>query len=151
LDFQVIDCLGKDAGISFPKLQPFYYPDKDGGWWLLEDFKIRYNGYLITALKGFDYDGASIPRIMRSIVGDKMSHDIIVPALFHDLFYCVHLDPFDRPSADSFFQNVAGVYGADQAKRLAIWTAVRSFGWSCWSQTPEHIDKYRAFIKIEKV
>jgi len=140
----------KSDKILFPKLQPFYYPDKAEGWLLLEDFSITYNGYKLTALKGFDYDGASINRIFWTLIGSPMDHDIIVGSMFHDLLYCVHLPEFPRCETDGLLKYLMGVYYADKAKQTAVYNAVRLFGNNHWTQTPEDIAKYRNLIKIEQ-
>lgn len=127
--------------LPFPKLQPFYYADGTGGWLLLEDFESDYclNGvyYKIVVKKDFDYDGASIPRICRTLVGDKMAHDIIVGALFHDILYCVHDPLFNRKEADKLITHFIGRYDGSFAKQAAVYRALRTFGGIAWNREDE--------------
>lgn len=140
----------------FPQLHPFRYADGTGGWWLVRDFTVEILigrvWYRVTAKAGFDYDGASIPRGCRTLVGDKMGHDVIVAAMFHDLFYCVHHAVFGKAASDSFFRAVAGVYSATLAKRIAIYQAVNLFGGGPWREdAPAKVAKYAEMLIVEEV
>lgn len=140
----------------FPSLRPFRYQDVTGGWWLLEDFtidvKIGKVWYRMTARAGFDYDGASIPRFCRSLVGDKMAHDVIVAALFHDLFYCVHHAIVSKAVADALLRDISGVYSATRAKQLAVYEAVHIFGGGPWHEDGEtKMDKYAPMLSVVEI
>lgn len=145
--------------LSFPTLTPFYYKDGGGGWLLMNDFSKKYTLnnkiYLLNIKAGFDYDGASIPRICRSIVGDKMSHDIIVGALFHDILYCVHHELFPRKEADKFIRYFIGEYNGTLAKQIAVYDALRMFGGIAWnhqdSPTLKKEDIYKDFLEIKEL
>lgn len=54
---------------------------------LLEDVVVESLGYRITVKKGFDFDGASIPRSMWSVYGNPLSGKFRIAALVHDVLY----------------------------------------------------------------
>lgn len=152
-------CLREDGSVSprvlMPNLLPFFYDDGDWGWYLTKDFTILVvvdgRVYMVTAKAWFDYDGASIPRVLRSIVGDKMAHDILVAALFHDLFYCAHHPVFPKNVSDWFLAGAMEPYGANRVKRTAVKGGVMVFGKSHWTKTPEEIAKYSGKLIITDV
>lgn len=164
VDFFVVDASGcpiagdgtlKDE-VFYPTLRPFRYADGDGGWRLKADFTVDVliDGvwHRITAHAGFDYDGASIPRFCRTVVGDKMAHDVIVAAMFHDLFYCAHHFLLLKPVADTFFRDVTGVYGASMVKRASVYEAVHLFGGGPWRKDSEtKMDKYRPMLTVTRM
>jgi len=162
IEFYCIDNLGdnKSEYLLFPSLLPFYYVNKKGeiddcGWWLLEDFsialKLNDKWYKITCKAGFDFDGASIPRVVRSIVGDKMAHDIIVAALFHDIFYCVHDKIFNRKVSDKTLSLIIKYYGGTKAKERIVLNAVSLFGRFCWNKSDAELEKYRTLFEIKEI
>ena len=137
----------------YPPLHPFKYADGAGGWWLTSDFTIdvRINGrwFRVTAKAWFDYDGASIPRLMRTIVGGKMDADVIVAAMFHDLFYCAHHWLFTKDVSDRFFAGVQGVYGATPAQQVSTYQAVHLFGGGPWREDgATKMDKYAPMLIV---
>lgn len=159
-------CLDQNGNISFepllPKTQAFYYKDKNGkldgdsGWLILEDFSVVYNidnvWYKITCKKGFDFDFASIPSCMTPIVGAKDAIDIQSASLFHDCFYCIHHNIFNREISDKFLSNVIGYYNGSLAKQYAVYSAVRMFGNSTWHKDEkDKMNKYKDFVIIEKI
>lgn len=145
--------------LPFPKLLPFYYPDGDGGWILLEDFTTQYTlnnrDLILTVKQGFDYDGASIPRFCRTLVGDKMQHDIIVGALFHDIMYCVHHPLFSRKVADRFIADKIFEYNGTLIKSYAVYNALRTFGGIAWRKEEDPLlsktIKYAPYLQIVEV
>lgn len=157
-------CIDKDDNLLinpiFPKVQTMLYLDETGNldgdvyWCLLEDFSILYKlddiWYKITCKKEFDFDFASIPRIFRSLVGDKDSPDIQVASLFHDLFYTVHHKLFPKDISDKFLGKVLRCYGGSAAKEIGVYSAVKSCGWMFWKKTKEDLIKYNKFIEVVK-
>ena len=135
--------------MRYPKLEPRIYEDtKKPYWCLLEDFSVMVEDSIYTVKAEFDFDGASIPRAFRSLVGDKMSFDIVVAALFHDCLYCNHL--LTRSESDDLFRTLMKMYGASWLKRTVCWSAVRTFGGFCWNKSDEEIEKYTKFMTIIK-
>jgi len=155
-------CIDKDDNLLinpvFPKVQTMFYLDESGNldgdtyWCLLEDFSILYKiadkWYKITCKKEFDFDFASIPRLLRSVVGDKTAPDIQTASLFHDLFYTAHHPLFPKYIADSFLGKVLRCYNGTVAKEVAVYSAVKSFGWTCWHKSDKDLIKYNKFIEV---
>ena len=54
---------------------------------LLEDVEVEVLGYKIKVKKGFDFDGASIPKWLWSIYGSPLNGNYIVASLIHDGLY----------------------------------------------------------------
>ena len=108
--------------------------------------------YKITCKEGFDYDGASIPQAVRSIMGDKMSHDIIVAALFHDILYCVHNELLPKDKSDLLLINIMSCYNSPDIKCKSVLCGVKYFGSSAWNKDAElKKQRYLPFFEIKEI
>lgn len=135
---------GKPAALQWPKLQMFGYGDGTWGWMLLEDFTVIWDSLRMTVLAGFDYDGASIPRALWTVAGTPMDHDLVVPALFHDVFYASHC--LDRETCDVWFREAQRAYGTSAFKAWLRYRAVRDWGWTVWNSNTADVPKYKDMI-----
>lgn len=155
VDFFCVENGERVADRRFPELLPFFYADGDGGWLVREDFtievKVGGSWLHLTAKKGFDYDGASIPRACWTLIGSKMDHDLIVAALFHDLLYCVHEKMFPRDRTDQLFADIQGMYFASSAQQALTKKAVNLFGGRTWKKSQAEIDKYVPFFRLRLI
>lgn len=127
-----------------PSIQPFKYEDGDTGYWNLTDYGYVMEDGILTLKKGFDYDGASIPKLAWSIIGHPVEPDILPGALPHDGGYCTHV--FPKARMDQLFLDVMEAFGRGSANRKICYGAVRAFGPRVWPKTPEEIAKYKEFV-----
>ena len=86
----------------------------------------------IDVPKGFESDGASIPRMFWSIVGHPMSGGPLRAALIHDHLCNEARTPRARRFADTIFVWVLEESGVPQWRRLAMFWAVRLYGVCVW-------------------
>ncbi len=114
---------------------------------LLEDVSIKSNQYTIYIKKGFDFDGASIPRIFWSIIGNPISGKFNIAALVHDALYASQF--IDRKICDEIFLNLMKVYNVSYLKRYSMFNAVRLFGFISWNKNKEDLSKYRQIIYMK--
>ena len=108
--------------------------------WRLEEsliYEVKYlgSGRVIKVPKGFETDGASIPRIFQSLlpIWDKYSR----AAIIHDYLYYglktfnPHKEGLTRKQADYVFLEAMKVSKVNFITRYCLWTFVRIFGWVC--------------------
>lgn len=139
----------------FPKMPSMTPPDansigKDRELWTLD---CNYLGPLIDGkatliLRGFKTDGISIPRAAWSVIGNPFSMPMLAYALPHDADYAAEL--MTQAQADGrFLQGMADDGRIGWAKRNAVWTAVRAFGWSVFGKhTKESIEDARKYCRL---
>lgn len=86
--------------------------------------------YTITVYSGFEFNGASIPQALWSIVGCPMGGLYSAAACLHDALYTSKL--FDRKTCDKFFYEAMISCGVDKATAIEMYLAVRAFGQSAY-------------------
>ena len=112
---------------------------------VVEDYSYHADaGYKITALKDFEYDRASIPRIFWAII-DKDDLSNVAP-VFHDLLYrnggvlpesqVTPYRTFVRDDVDRLFLELEGKCGVKSWRAKLAYQAVHNFGGSSWQ--PHH-------------
>lgn len=85
---------------------------------------------IIVVPKGFSSDFASVPRLPFTymLAGDT-AH---APSVVHDFAYRTCLQT--RRIADNVFWEAMTVTGEPRWRKILMWTAVRSFGWTTWNR-----------------
>ena len=68
---------------------------------LKKDKTVESLGYSVTVKKGFDFDGASIPKWLWSIYGSPLNGNYVVASLIHDGLYASQL--VSKIVADNIF------------------------------------------------
>ena len=117
---------------------------------LLEDITVNSLGYQIKLLKGFDFDAASIPRILWSIIGSPFTGNYTTPAAIHDGLYAGEI--LDRKVCDDIFLDLMKQYKVSYLRRYTMYWAVRLGGGKVWKEhSKEVVEKYREFIDVEKI
>lgn len=128
----------------------FYIPtlpnaeDRDGGTRkvLTADFYFEIDGLGYVIRKGFEWDGASIPWIMRWKYGSPFDGVHLVGGLVHDAIYgdaiyasgITFLADFTRLDADNIYYSLIRHFGAVMLRSAKEWFAVRVFGGSHWTK-----------------
>ncbi|UDQ96805.1 DUF1353 domain-containing protein [Lentisphaerota bacterium WC36G] len=115
-----------------------------------KDIIFIFNGYKITILRGFLFDGASIPQFFWSTTGSPFDFRFLIAALIHDALYAS--ESLARKEADQIFRLLLKFYKVDIYTRNKMYLAVRIGGGKVWkNHTQESITEARQFIKIEKL
>lgn len=112
---------------ELPPLRPYL----DGVTWYLEGplRYVRQNGEVIDVPRRFETDFASCPRAFQNIVA-PWGRGYGWPSVVHDDRYWVQLCP--RAEADAILLEAMIVLDTPKWQRLAIYYAVRLFGWIAW-------------------
>ena len=136
--------------LDLPDMKP---PSGSGCEWTVRQlWKSPYlNGKRLSCQPGYTTDGASIPRLAWTLIGSPMDVPLLGPALCHDMLYSAELVP-DHSTADWMFLEYMQMAGIGWAKRNAVWSAVRMFGWVVWGRhTLESVAAARKLCSVEGV
>lgn len=84
--------------------------------------------YMFTVPKGYQWDGASIPKIFWRLIGSKTDSAFLIPSLIHDVL-CENHDYVnnDRYFADKVFERLLYVSGVSDFKRWLMFHSVELF------------------------
>lgn len=113
---------------------------------LLEPLVYRNKDYDIIVSKGFDFDGASIPRALWSIIGCPMGGLYSSAACIHDALYASKI--LDRKTCDKLFHEAMLSCNVSESIAKEMYLAVRAFGESTYEES-EDMYKYRNLIEIK--
>jgi hypothetical protein len=117
--------------------------NEHGKYELEQTFHFSFSKYNHAAVHtGFYTDGASIPRIFWTIIGDPFQKRVIRPALGHDYLYWSGKamdgrngipEKITRKQADRAFYEGLRNEGMRKSKALAMYWGVRLGGWRAWN------------------
>ena len=113
---------------------------------LLEDVVVESLGYKITVKKGFDFDGASIPKWLWSIYGSPLNGNYVVASLIHDGLYASQ--KVSKSVSDKIFLDVMKQSNVGYIKRTSMYLAVKMFGGKDWKEASEYKDEYTYYVNI---
>lgn len=130
----------------------------------------------ILRKNAFDFDWASIPRLLRGLTCDKADYRVRAGCLPHDIGFCVHefwpdmgLAFWNRMLVEIMeaysvtWEEVGAASGVkakakmlarylgDKTLRNAVWLAVTVGGPFVWRKTPEEIAIYEKMLHVEIV
>ena len=93
----------------------------------LEDAKKR-KSYVFSIPKGYQWDGATIPRIFWKFIGSKTDSAFLIPSLIHDVL-CENKEyvEYDRFFADCVFEKLLYVSGVSAIKRFIMFISVEIY------------------------
>lgn len=129
--FAIID-EGGELRLKFarPQLMP---PAVSGNpWELADDWTVFYNGVTYQLPKGFETDGASIPRFLWRVCGTPLESPRIFAALLHDYLYSGNVPGVTRAEADAVYRDMLTTLGVSKFKANVEYYALRLFGGSHW-------------------
>ena len=86
--------------------------------------------FSITVRRGFEFDGASIPRFLWRLCGHPMEVPRIAAALAHDWLYASHA--CDRATADLVFREICRAVGVGRFRRFVEYRVLRLCGDAAW-------------------
>lgn len=110
---------------------------------LLADFHFEIDGIGLVIRKGFTWDGASIPWVMRWKYGSPFDPVHLIGGLVHDAIYgdeiyCASTPhfpaDFTRFEADNIYYALIRENGAVMLRAFKEWAAVRVCGGSHWTK-----------------
>lgn len=109
-----------------PKLRTWVptieYPRRPDFRILLATQDVR--GFLIP--RGYVWNGASIPKVVRPLIGSPFDGPFVTAALLHDFLYETH--GASRTYADQLFHAELLTQGAGAVRAYTMYSAVRMFG-----------------------
>ena len=93
--------------------------------------------YKIVINKGYNWNGANIPRFLWRIVGSQYNPEFLPASMVHD-WLCEHKDFIIKDGvkiSSDIFKNILILYGVNKAKAWIMASAVRAFqytqkGWN---------------------
>ena len=113
---------------------------------LLEDVVVESLGYSVTVKKGFDFDGASIPKWLWSIYGSPLNGNYVVASLIHDGLYASQ--KVSKKVSDKIFLDIMKQSNVGYIKRTSMYLAVKIFGGKDWKEANEYKDEYTKYIDV---
>jgi hypothetical protein len=112
----------------------------NGSWKLQDDFSYEDEYIKITIKSNFITDGASIPKLFWSIIGNPLENDLLKPAIIHDGLYT--LMQLKRLECDKLLKEMLLFNGTSKMKAYLIYYIVRLFGGSHWKKDTTYMIKF---------
>lgn len=78
-----------------------------------------------TIPKGWEFDGASIPKVFWSVIGKPTSSKFRLASMVHDWMYA---NKMGQKNSDELFRKILKKEGVWNFKANIMWAAVRTFG-----------------------
>ena len=113
---------------------------------LSKDKTVESLGYSITVKKGFDFDGASIPKWLWSIYGSPLNGNYVVASLIHDGLYASQ--KVSKKVSDKIFLDIMKQSNVGYVKRTSMYLAVKLLGGKAWDKANEYKDEYAKYVDI---
>jgi hypothetical protein len=112
----------------------------NGSWELQDNFSYEDDYIQVTIKSNFITDGASIPKVFWSVVGNPLENDLLKPAIIHDGLYT--LMQLKRLECDKLFKDMLLFNGTSKMKAYFIYYAVRLFGGAYWKKDTSSMMKF---------
>lgn len=120
----------KEISYELPRMIP---PRSAGGAWrLATDWRVLCGGVSIVVPRGFETDGASIPRALWRICGTPLDVPRLYAAIVHDYLYSGGVPGVTRAQADALYRDLLIALGVSRVKAWTEWAALRVCGGSHW-------------------
>lgn len=100
----------------------------------------------ITIYQSFEFDGASIPESLWTIIGCPFGGLYTKASCLHDALYASHV--FDKKTSDKLFHEAMIASGVKEQTAKQMYLAVRAFGDQAYNEKYE-IQKNRNLIEVE--
>ena len=113
---------------------------------LSKDKTVESLGYRVTVKKGFDFDGASIPKWLWSIYGSPLNGNYVVASLIHDGLYASQ--KVSKRVSDKIFLDIMKQSNVGYIKRTSMYLAVKMFGGKDWKEASEYKDEYINYVDV---
>ena len=116
---------------------------------LSKDKTVESLGYSVTVKKGFDFDGASIPKWLWSIYGSPLNGNYVVASLIHDGLYASQ--KVSKRISDKIFLDVMKQSNVGYIKRTSMYLAVKLFGGKDWKEASEYKNTYINYVDVSTI
>ena len=113
---------------------------------LSKDKSVESLGYSVTVKKGFDFDGASIPKWLWSIYGPPLNGNYVVASLIHDGLYASQ--KVSKSVSDKIFLDIMKQSSVGYIKRTSMYLAVRVLGSKDWKEASKYKDEYINYVDV---
>lgn len=113
---------------------------------LSKDKSVESLGYSVTVKKGFDFDGASIPKWLWSIYGSPLNGNYVVASLIHDGLYASQ--KVTKSVSDKIFLDIMKQSSVGYIKRTSMYLAVKMFGGKDWKEASKYKDEYINYVDV---
>lgn len=113
---------------------------------LSQDKTVESLGYSVTVKKGFDFDGASIPKWLWSIYGSPLNGNYVVASLIHDGLYASQ--KISKKISDKIFLDIMKQSNVGYIKRTSMYLAVKMFGGKDWKEASKYKDEYINYVDV---
>ena len=113
---------------------------------LSEDKTVESLGCRVTIKKGFDFDGASIPKWLWSIYGSPLNGNYVVASLIHDGLYASQ--KVSKKISDKIFLDIMKQSNVGYIKRTSMYLAVTMFGGKDWKEASEYKNEYVNYVDV---
>lgn len=113
---------------------------------LSKDKTVESLGYSVTVKKGFDFDGASIPKWLWSIYGSPLNGNYVVASLIHDGLYASQ--KVSKRVSDKIFLDTMKQSNVGYIKRTSMYLAVKMFGGKDWKEASKYKDEYISYVDV---
>ena len=101
---------------------------------VLYPYRVNYGGKTFLIPRGFESDGASVPRLFWRVVFPNSDSHATTAGICHDWIYRVQPEGWTREEADRMFLSLLVEFGTPVRRALAAYHAVRLFGWIAWNE-----------------
>lgn len=106
--------------------------DKGNVYTLKERIRVRWQGRRLNVPKGFQSDGASVPRIFWRLVFPSSDTTALRAAFCHDYIYRTHPQGWTKAEADQMFYDVLVRDGVPKWRAWLAYMGVKYFGFWAW-------------------
>jgi len=101
---------------------------------VLYPYRVNYDGRSFLIPRGFESDGASVPRIFWRVVFPNSDSHVTTAGICHDYIYRLQPPDWTRLDADRMFLALLIEFGTSPIRAYMAYLAVRLFGWMAWSE-----------------
>ncbi len=100
----------------------------------LYPYRVNYGGKTFLIPRGFESDGASVPRLFWRVVFPNSDSHATTAGICHDYIYRLQPEGWSRKEADRMFLAFLLENGASYFSANAAYLAVRLFGGIAWKE-----------------
>ena len=101
---------------------------------VLYPYRVNCGGKSFLIPRGFESDGASVPRLFWRIVFPNSDSHATTAGICHDFIYRIQPADWTRKEADRMFLALLVEFGVPVRSALMAYYAVRWFGWIAWNE-----------------
>ena len=116
---------------------------------VLYNYRVDYNGKSFIIPRGFESDGASVPRMFWRVVFPSTDSDAVTAGICHDYIYREQPADWTREEADRMFLALLVEFGVGIWSANRAYDALRLFGWSAWDENAAPKATAEAIVELK--